>query len=108
MEGNAEAIVGLAWARVLGLPDDALIEPAGGLITHASDEMIMFVRLWQHEVLVGPTGVLDHVRASGGAESVDEPQLLAQSFSALNFAAPSVSVIVPVHTCGLPGSLVRS
>src|SRR5688572_21599061 len=41
--------------------------------------MIMFVRLWQHEVLVGPTGVLDHVRASGGAELVDESQLLALS-----------------------------
>jgi hypothetical protein len=79
VEGNTEAIVRLAWARVLGLPDDALIEPAGGLITHASDEMIMFVRLWQHEVLVGPTGVLDHVRASGGAELVDESQLLALS-----------------------------
>ena len=66
MEGNTEAIVRLAWARVLGLPDDALIEPAVGLVTRAVDELIMFVRLWQHEVLVGPTGVLDHVRASGG------------------------------------------
>jgi len=30
-------------------------------------------------VLVGPTGVLRHVRASGGAELVDESQLLASS-----------------------------
>ena len=75
MEGNTEAIVRLAWARVLGLPDDDLTEPAVGLITRASDELIMFVRLWQHEVLVGPTGVLGHVRASGGAELVDESQV---------------------------------
>jgi len=79
VEGNTEAIVRLAWARVLGLPDDALTEPGVGLITRASDELIMFVRLWQHEVLVAPTGVLDHVRAGGSAALVDGSQLLALS-----------------------------
>jgi hypothetical protein len=40
------AIVRLAWARELGLPDPALSKPAGGLITRPSDEVIMFFRLW--------------------------------------------------------------
>jgi hypothetical protein len=68
VETNTEAIVRLAWARVLGLPDAALSRPAGGLITRPSDEVIMFVRLWEHEVLVGPSWFLDHAR---GKDSED-------------------------------------
>src|SRR5918997_5191687 len=74
-----EAIVRLAWARVLGLPDAALSEPAGGLITRPSDEVIMFVRLWQHEVLVGPSVFLDQVGGKDGDELVDGSRLLALS-----------------------------
>jgi hypothetical protein len=79
VEGNTEAIVRLAWARVLGLADDALTGPADGFITHASDELIMVVRLWQHQVLVGPSGVLDQLRASESTDLVDGSQLLALS-----------------------------
>jgi GNAT superfamily N-acetyltransferase len=79
VETNTEAIVRLAWARVLGLPDAALSKPAGGLITRPSDEVIMFVRLWQHEVLVGPSGFLDHVCGKDSDELVDGSRLLALS-----------------------------
>ena len=79
MEANTEAIVRLAWARVLRLPDDALSTPADGLITRPSDELIMFVRLWQHEVLVGPSKFLDHVSGTDSDEFVDGSQLLALS-----------------------------
>ena len=77
MEANTEAIVRLAWARVLGLPDDGLTKPVAGLITRTSDELIMFVRLWQHEVLVGPSEFLDRVGDSDGL--ADGPRLLAAS-----------------------------
>ena len=79
MEANTEAIVRLAWARVLRLPDDALSEPVDGLITRPSDELIMFVRLWQHEVLVGPSNFLDRVRGTDSDEFVDGSRLLAMS-----------------------------
>ena len=79
MEANTEAIVRLAWARVLGLPDAALSKPAAGLITRPSDEVIMFLRLWQHEVLVGPSGFLDHVSGRASDELVDGSRLLALS-----------------------------
>lgn len=58
MEANTEAIIKLAWARLLGLPDDALIQPAPR-ITRADDSMIMYVSLWQHRVLIGPQWLLD-------------------------------------------------
>ncbi|HEU5484122.1 MAG TPA: GNAT family N-acetyltransferase [Microlunatus sp.] len=79
MEANTEAIVRLAWARVLGLPDDALTEPADGRITRPSDELIMFVRLWRHEVLVGPSDFLDRARGSDSDDLVDGSRLLASS-----------------------------
>lgn len=81
MEVNTEAIVRLAWARMLGLPDDALTDPPDGILTRTSDELIMFVRLWRHEVLVGPKGFLDRVRGSAGDDLVDGSQLLALSRS---------------------------
>jgi hypothetical protein len=77
VEANTEAIVRLAWARILGLPDDALTDPAERMVTRTSDELIMFVRLWQHEVLVGPSGFLDRVRGSSSDELADGSQLLA-------------------------------
>ncbi len=79
MEANTEAIVRLAWARVLGLPDDALTEPADGLLTRHSDELIMFVRLWQHEVLIGPRSFVEGRCGFDGADLVDGAQLLALS-----------------------------
>jgi GNAT acetyltransferase len=39
----------------------------------------MFVRLWQHEVLVGPSGFLDHVGGRASDELVDGSRLLALS-----------------------------
>jgi len=79
VETNTEAIVRLAWARVLGLPDAALSRPAGGLITRPSDEVIMFVRLWEHEVLVGPSWFLDYVGGKDSEDLGDGSRLLALS-----------------------------
>lgn len=79
MEANTEAIVRLAWARVLGLPDDALTARVDARITCPSDQLIMFVRLWRHEVLVGPLEFLDRVGGHGGDELADGSRLLALS-----------------------------
>lgn len=64
---------------MLGLADDALSKPVDGLITRPNDEVIMFVRLWQHEVLVGPRSFLDHVGQSDRDGLVHGSQLLALS-----------------------------
>lgn len=59
METNTESIIRLAWARTLGLSDDALLEPAGERLTRVDESMIMFVSLWEHRVLIAPTWLLD-------------------------------------------------
>ena len=43
MEGNTRAIIELAWARLLGLDDDAFVASPGQRITRVDDTMIMFV-----------------------------------------------------------------
>ena len=62
----------LAWARRLGLPDDALEPGTSWRLTRTDDAVAMFVSLWEHRVLVGPdwfleraAGVEDEVLASG-------------------------------------------
>ena len=69
MEPGTRAIVELAWARRLGLPDDALEPGTSWRLTRADDTTAMFVRLWEHRVLVGPDWLLDR------AEGVDDDVL---------------------------------
>lgn len=76
MDQNTRSIVELAWARVLKLADDALMSPADTRITREDDSMIMYVRLWQHEVLVAPAAVIERAAALTGDLLGDGPLLL--------------------------------
>jgi hypothetical protein len=59
VETNTESIIRLAWARTLGLSDEALLEPADGRLTRLDESIIMFVSLWEHRVLVAPGWLLE-------------------------------------------------
>jgi hypothetical protein len=73
VETGTRAIVELAWARRLGLPDDALEPGTSCRVTRVDDAVAMFVRLWEHRVLVGPDWLLD------AAEEVDDSVLASGS-----------------------------
>jgi GNAT acetyltransferase-like protein len=73
VETGTRAIVELAWARRLGLPDDALEPGAAWRVTRVDDAVAMFVRLWEHRVLVGPDWLLDL------ADGVDDSVLTSGS-----------------------------
>ena len=73
MEPGTRAIVELAWARRLGLPDDALEPGASWRVTRVDEGVAMFVRLWEHRVLVGPDWLLDR------ADGVDDDVLASGS-----------------------------
>jgi GNAT acetyltransferase len=68
VEPGTRAIVELAWARRLGLPDDALEPGTSWRLTRSDDAVAMFVSLWEHRVLVGPDWLLE--RAQGVDDSV--------------------------------------
>ena len=77
METNTEAIVRLGWARLLGLPDDALgRDPAAGPVRVISVDKAMVVRLWERSVIVGPEWL--HARTEGlhPARLADQSTLL--------------------------------
>ncbi|XAS63413.1 GNAT family N-acetyltransferase [Micrococcaceae bacterium Sec5.8] len=61
LEPGSVAIIQLAWARRLGLDDDAFATAAGERIFHADDSAraVHFVRLFGNSALVGPQWVLD-------------------------------------------------
>ena len=73
METGTRAIVELAWARRLGLPDDALEPGTSWRLTRENDGLAMFVSLWEHRVLVGPGWLLEQ------AEGVDDAVLASGS-----------------------------
>ena len=52
MESTSGRIIRFAWARVLGLADDALAGPSAGVVIRESDSVAMYVRLWDQRVLV--------------------------------------------------------
>ena len=79
METNTESIIRLAWARTLGLADDALLEPAVGRLTRVDESMIMFVALWQHRILIAPSWLLDRASGYSNAQLADGSTLLAAS-----------------------------
>ena len=58
MEPNSEAILRLAWSRILGLADDALAQPSSSVLTRGDESVAMYVRLWDHRVLIGPPWAL--------------------------------------------------
>lgn len=73
MEPNTEAIIRLAWARALGLADDALGGSPAGRITRVDDRLVTFVALWRHRVLIAPGWLLER------AAEVKDRDLLAAS-----------------------------
>jgi hypothetical protein len=79
VDPNTRAIVELAWARVLKLPDDALMAHPSGRITRVDDSMIMFVTLWEHRVLVAPERILVRAAHLSDTELADGPTLLGLS-----------------------------
>lgn len=79
MDENTRSIIELAWARVLQLPDDALMAHTPGRITRPDDSVIMFVTLWEHRVLVAPEAVLQRAAELSDEQLVDGPTLLALS-----------------------------
>lgn len=58
MDPNTEAIIRLAWCRILGLDDGALDETTAEVVTRADDTVLSYVRLWGHRVLIGPPWAL--------------------------------------------------
>ena len=79
METNTESIIRLAWARTLGLPDDALLEPSEDRLTRVDESMIMFVALFEHRVLIAPSWLLDVARHVTNADLASGSGLLALS-----------------------------
>ncbi|HET9871946.1 MAG TPA: GNAT family N-acetyltransferase [Propionibacteriaceae bacterium] len=79
MDGNTRSIIELAWARMLNLPDDALMTPSEGRLTATDDTKIIFVRLWEHRVLVAPESVLKRAEAMTDDALADGSSLLALS-----------------------------
>ncbi len=95
---HTRSIIGLAWARMLGLEDSALMGPPPGRRIEVADDgaaTVTFVRLFGHSIAYGPaevlaaarrlqdeeleleTVLLDVVRrASPGARSLGEAHLL--------------------------------
>lgn len=55
MDLHTQAIIRLAWCRVLGLDDGTLDEPASEVLIRTDDAVLSYVRLWDHRVLVGPS-----------------------------------------------------
>lgn len=87
MEPGTRAIVELAWARRLGLPDDALEPGASWRVTRVDDSVVTFVRLWEHRVLVGPDWLLD------AAHGVDDDVLASGSgLLGLTVRSPAAAV----------------
>jgi hypothetical protein len=88
VETGTRAIVELAWARRLGLPDDALEPGTSWRLTRTDDAVAMFVSLWEHRVLVGPDWLLE--RAEGVDDSVlaSGPGLLGLTARTPGGAAP--------------------
>lgn len=76
VDQNTRSIVELAWARMLKLPDHALLSPLDTRITREDDAMIMYVRLWQHEVLVAPAAVIEKAAELTADTLADGPSLL--------------------------------
>ena len=79
MEVNTQAIIRLAWARTLGLADDALLAPATSRITRVNESMVVFVSLWEHRVLIAPPWLLDVAPALGNGDLASGSALLALS-----------------------------
>ncbi len=80
VDANTQAIVRLAWSRLLRLPDDTL-DPAANpvrTVRSTSDEQAMVLRLWDTWVVIGPDWF--HARTADlDPELLVEPTTLLRS-----------------------------
>ena len=78
MESGTRAVVELAWARALGLEDEAFLqaEDGPGRLTRVDDTAVTFVSLWEHRVLVGPGWLLERAEGVDDAVLASGPGLL--------------------------------
>ena len=88
METGTRAIVELAWARHLGLPDDALQGDPSPRRTRTDDSVATFVRLGEHRVLVGPGWLLERAEEVDDRVLASGPGLLGLSARTPDGAAP--------------------
>jgi hypothetical protein len=79
MDRHTKAIVGLAWARELGLADDAFQRDRSQRVTRVDGSMVMYLSLWQYRILIGPAEVLAAARRLGDDQLSSGPALLALS-----------------------------
>lgn len=89
-DANTRAIIMLGWARLLGLDDNAFERARGRRIHHASDDadVVMFVRLFESSVLVGPPWVHEPARRLDD-EQLASPRTLLQ----LSAHVPSARIL---------------
>jgi len=59
VEANTAAIVRLAWARMLGLPDEALADGNGARIVRPGGRTLTFVRIFGQGALCGPDAAIE-------------------------------------------------
>ena len=77
METNTGAIVRLGWARLLGLPDDALDrEHRPAPVRVLSADTVMVVRLWERSVVVGPDWLHERTEGLDPSRLADQSTLL--------------------------------
>lgn len=89
MDSGTRAIVELAWARRLGLADDALQPGADRRLTRADATVATFVSLWDHRVLVGPAWLLERAERLDDEVLVSGPGLLELASSGRHGGAPA-------------------
>lgn len=90
IDPGTEAIILLGWARLLGLDDDAFDRARGRRIHHTPDDadVVMFVRLFDSSVLVGPPW------AHEAARRLDDEQLAsARTLLHLSAHVPSARIL---------------
>lgn len=78
LDPGTVSIIQLAWARLLGLDDDALAEGSGRLYRIDDDAPVLtFVTLFGREVLTGPAWAVDAAHGLAGAELRSHSALLS-------------------------------
>jgi hypothetical protein len=88
VDSGTRAIIGLAWARHLGLADEALEVGGTRRLTRPDDGLATFVTLWEHRVLVGPSWLLERADEVHDSVLASGPGLLGLTAQAPDGAPP--------------------
>ncbi len=95
VESNSRAIIQLAWARVLGLPDDVLVSDSQERVHQPDASMIMSVVLFGRRIVRGPAWFLDRAGGMSDDELDDEATLISL---ASGFVGRSLGTTVLAYT----------